>query len=261
MSEFFKLLKDVQLHRASMIIGLSGWGNAGEASTISVRYLIDKLKAEKIGEIPSGRFYVYQIQRPLVAIKRGLVQDYRPFRNDLFCWKDQKEGTGLIFLLGAEPHLNWESYSQAVLKVAESLKVSRIYTLGGYLVDPSLTGASFVTGSSNNKEIIAELGSVGVELVDYNGPTSVYSEILWSGRAHNIDVVSLWCAVPFYREGTNPEASYNLLSKLTIMLDLKLELTDLKKKADSFTAQIAAEGGGQMRRLTDNFEKRPSFLI
>ncbi|MFB0503826.1 MAG: PAC2 family protein [Candidatus Bathyarchaeia archaeon] len=261
MSKFFKLLKHVQLHKASMVIGLSGWGNAGEASTLSVSYLIDKLKAEKIGEIPSVRFYVYQIQRPLVAIKAGLVQDYRPLRNDLFCWKDQNEGADLVFLLGAEPHLNWVIYAQAVLNVAESLKIRRIYTLGGYLADPSLTGASFVTGSSNNREIIAELKSVGVELVDYKGPTSVYSEILWSGKAKNVDVVSLWCAVPFYGEGPNPEASYDLLSKLMAMLDLKLELTDLKKKADSFAARISAEVGGEMRRLTDDFEKRPSFLI
>lgn len=261
MSRFFKLLKDVQLHKASMVIGLSGWGNAGEASTLSVSCLIDELKAEKIGEIPSGRFYVYQIQRPLVAIEAGLVQDYRPLRNDLFCWKDQNEGADLVFLLGAEPHLNWVLYAQAVLNVAESLKIRRIYTLGGYLADPSLTGGSFVTGSSNNREIIAELKSVGVELVDYKGPTSVYSEILWSGKAKNVDVVSLWCAVPFYGEGPNPEASYNLLSKLMAMLDLRLELADLKKKADSFAARISAEVGGEMRRLNDDFEKRPSFLI
>lgn len=261
MSEFFKLLKEVQLQKASMVIGLSGWGNAGEASTLSVSYLIDKLKAERIGEIPSGRFYVYQIQRPLVAIKRGLVQDYRPLRNDLFCWKDQNEGADLAFLLGAEPHLDWVIYAQAVLNVAKRLEIRRIYTLGGYLADPSLTGGSLVTGSSNKREIVGELKDVGVELVDYNGPTSVYSEILWSGKAKDVDVVSLWCAVPFYGEGPNPEASYNLLSKLQAMLHLKLELTDLKKKADSFVGQIPADFGQRMRRPSDDFEKRPSFLI
>lgn len=261
MSESFKLLKEVQLQKASMVIGLSGWGNAGEASTLSVSYLIDKLKAERIGEISAGRFYVYQIQRPLVAIERGLVQDYRPLRNDLFCWKDQNGGADLVFLLGAEPHLNWVIYAQAVLKVAESLEVRRIYTLGGYLADPYLTGGSLVTGSSNKREIIGELKNVGVELVDYSGPTSVYSEILWSGKAKNVDVVGLWCAVPFYGEGPNPQASYNLLSKLLTMLHLKLELTDLKKKADSFVGQISADFGQRMRRTPDDFEKRPSFLI
>lgn len=261
MDGIFRLDKDVKIHKASMIIGLSGWVNAGEVPTLSVKYLIDKLNAEKIGEIQSGRFYVYQIQRPLVAIKKGLVQNYLSFSNDIFCWRDEKKGMGLIFLLGAEPHLDWMGYSQAVLDVAERLRASRIYTLGGYLVDVSPISKPFVTGSSNNGEILAELKDVGLELVDYSGPTSVYSEIHWRAKSRNVDVVSLWCAVPFYGEGPNPKAAYSLMLKLTSLLDLKLELRDLKKEADSFAARVSDEIERRMRQPTGDLEKRPSFFI
>ena len=185
MDKLFHLYKNVQPNEASMVIGLDGWVNAGEASTLSVRYLIDRLRAEKIGKITFGRFYVYQIQRPLVSIKRGVVQDYRTIRNNIFYWTDKKEKC-IVFLLGVEPHLDWMGYSQAVLDVAESLRVNRIYTLGGYLIDASLTKEPFITGSSNNSKLLAELRSIGIQLIDYNGPTSVYQLVFIvksSGRA------------------------------------------------------------------------------
>ncbi|MCK4953206.1 hypothetical protein KAS14_05425, partial [Candidatus Bathyarchaeota archaeon] len=42
----------IKLHNAIMVIGLGGWGNAGEVSTFVVKYLADKLEAKKFGEIP-----------------------------------------------------------------------------------------------------------------------------------------------------------------------------------------------------------------
>jgi len=244
-----------------MIIGLNGWVNAGEVSTFSVKYLIDKLNAEKVGEVSSERFYVYQVQRPLVVIKRGLVQEYSPLKNDIFCWKNEEKETGLVFLLGVEPHLDWSDYSRAVLDIAENLGVRRIYTLGGYLVDASLAGEPVITGSSIDDRVLAKLRRVGIELVDYSGPTSVYSEILWQSKSRGISVVSLWCAVPFYGEGMNPKAAYNLLSKLKALLNLKIDLNDLKREADSFINRISTRTQERVKRLAGGLEKRPSFLI
>jgi len=67
MSGALRLNETVQLRNASLIVGLSGWGNAGEVSTFSVTYLIEKLKASQLGEIASEKFYDYQLQRPQVS--------------------------------------------------------------------------------------------------------------------------------------------------------------------------------------------------
>jgi len=249
-----------------MIIGLSGWVNAGEVSTLSVKYLIDKLKASKLGEIASERFYVYQLQRPLVVVKNGLVQEYQPLRNTLFYWKAAEEGAGLVFLIGAEPHLDWPRYSQIILDAARKLGVDRIYTIGGYVVDESLATEPFVTGSTNDDQILADLKKIGVQLVDYTGPTSVYSEILWQSRSRDIHVVSLWCAVPFYGQELDPKAVYSLLSKLVRLIDLRLDLEDLRQKATSVGAYVRGEGEERIRHLYGDLEKsratrRPSYFI
>lgn len=248
-----------------MIIGLNGWVNAGKVSTQSVKYLIDKLNAEQLGEIASERFYIYQLQRPLVVIKNGFVQKYQPPRNDLFYWKDREE-SGLVFLLGVEPHLDWPRYSRTVLDAAKNLGVRRIYTIGGYVIDASLSGEPFVTGSSTESEILAELKEVGVRLVDYAGPTSVYSEILWESRSRDVDVASLWCAVPFYGQESDPKAVYTLLLKLTEIIGLKLDLEDLKEKAASFGARVYGGTEERMRHLLGDLDKsqtrkRPPYFI
>jgi len=266
MDSSLRMDKVVKLRSGSMVIGLSGWVNAGEVSTLSVKYLTDRLNAEKLGEIASERFYLYQLLRPLVVVKSGFVQEYQPPKNIFSYWKDQEEGTGLVFLLGVEPHLDWSGYSRAVLDAAESLGVTRIYTIGGYIVDPSLASEPFVTGSSNNSQILTELKKIGVELVDYTGPTSVYSEILWQSRSGDIDVISLWCAVPFYGQESDSKAVYILLSRLVRMLSLKLDLEDLKQKADSFSPYIAGGTGDRTRHLLGDLDKtraakRPSYFI
>lgn len=258
--------KTIQLLNGSMIIGLSGWVNAGEASTLSVKYLIDKLSAGRLGEIASEKFYVYQLQRPLVVVRNGLVQDYQPPKNEIFCWEGGEEGKGLILLLGAEPHLDWPGYSQIVLDMAKRLGANRIYTLGGYLVDASLTTEPFVTGSSNNSQALSDFQKFGVEPTDYTGPTSIYSEILWRGKSSGVDVVSLWCAVPFSGQESDLKAVYTLVSKLTQVIGLRLDLEDLKQKAASFRAQIRGEAEERIRQLIGDVDKsriakRPSYFI
>lgn len=259
--------KSVQLRNASMIIGLSGWVNAGEVSTLSVKYLIGRLGAKKLGEIASERFHFYQVQRPIVVVKDGLVEEYEPPKNSLFYWKDEKEErTDLAFLLGAEPHLDWPSYSRTVLDAAISLGVNRIYTTGGYIVDPSVITEPFVTGSSNKSEILVELEKFGVELVDYTGPTSVYSEILWQSRTRDVDVVSLWCAVPFHGQESDFKALYTLLSKLVRMVGLNLDLEDLKQKSDRYDTHVPPGTEERMRLVFGDLEKsrsvkRPSYFV
>lgn len=84
MDEELRIVEKVQLHNAPMVIGLSGWGNAGEVSTFTVKYFVDKLCAKKFGEIPTERFHDYLIQRPIVSIKEGVIESYIPPKNEFF---------------------------------------------------------------------------------------------------------------------------------------------------------------------------------
>ncbi len=236
MNEEIRIDERIKLDNAVMIMGLDGWGNAGEVSTFTVEYLIDKLSAKKFGEIHPEKFHDYLIQRPVVSIERGIIKSYVSPRNDFFYWRNKERGADLVLLLGYEPHLNWPRYTESVLKLGE-MGINRIYTIGGYLADISHEGGTPITASTNNDELIAELKRTGLEFINYKGPTSVYGEILWKARDKKIDVVSLWCAVPIYVRGLYPKAAYCMLKKITKIIDIKLDLKSLKEKIEDFKAQ------------------------
>jgi len=267
MSEDVRIEKKVEFRNSQMIIGLDGWVNAGKVSTFSVKYLIDKLGAEKFGEILQGRFHDYIIQRPFVSIKEGLMRSYIPPQSSLYYWKG-KNKSDLVLLLGIEPYLDWPRYAEAVLEVAKKTNVNRIYTIGGYLTDISPENETLISSTTNNRNMIDKLKKIGVVLTNYTGPTSVYSEILWRCKMEKIDVISLWSAVPIYIEGIYPKAAYHMLKKITCLAGIEIDLTDLKKKADAFKGEFERRTLSQleMRRLLENLrvrrkEKRPTYIL
>lgn len=267
MNDEIRIDEKVELHNAVMILGLDGWGNGGKVSTFTVKYLAHKLGAKKLGEIPSERFQNYLIQRPLVTIKEGLMESYVPPGNELFYRKGKKGDRDLVLVLGFEPHLEWERYTRAILRLAEEMDVRRIYTIGGYLADLSHETETPISSSTNNKKIISELEKAGLELTNYRGPTSVYSEILWRSKEKKLDVVSLWGAVPMYVAGIYPKAAYHVLKKLSQLIGMDLDLGDLKKRAEEFEAEVEGEvvGRSQMRSLIEDMrrrsrEKEPSYI-
>ena len=249
-----------------MIVGLEGWVNAGKVSTFSVKYLIDKLKAQRFGEILQGEFHDYAIQRPFVSIKEGVIRSYVPPRSILYYWKGGNN-LNLILLLGVEPYINWPRYSDAVLEVAENMNVRRIYTIGGYLADVGAEEEIMISSTTNNKDLIDELKKTGLVLTSYAGPTSVYSEIMWKCKSKEIDVISLWSAVPIYIEGIYPKAAYYMLKKITRLAGLEIDLTDLKKKAESFrfSSERRVMARSEMRRLLKNLRekegRKPTYIL
>jgi len=268
MGQDLNVEEDIHLHNAVMIIGLGGWGNAGEVSTFSVKYLVDKLNAKKFGEIRCEGFHDYFIQRPVVSIERGIMQSYITPENSLFY--SRKEGRAdLVLLLGYEPHLNWPGYAGAVLRLAEEQDVRRIYTMGGYLADISHESETPISGSTNNGKLVSELEKAGIELTNYNGPTSVYSEIMWRAKEENLGVISLWCAVPMYSTGPYPKAAMRMLNKLEQLIGIELDLKDLEEKAETFQKQFERESRGERQprdmlealRGRRGLEKEPSYIF
>jgi len=255
-----KIDKKIQLHKAIMIIGLEGWGNAGKVSTFTVKYLVDKLGAKRLGEIPHERFHDYFIQRPLASIEQGLIKSYTSPKNELFYWRSKKGKNDLLLLLGLEPHHNWPEYTEAVLSLAKKFRIRRIYTIGGYLTDISHLNESLITSSTNNKKILTELEKVGLELTNYKGPTSVYSEILWRSKEKKIDVVSLWIAVPIYVEGAYPKAAYDMLEKLVQLTDIVIDLSDLKKRAEAFEKEVISKPSGIISDMAKRREKDTTYI-
>lgn len=54
-------------------------------------------------------------------------------------------------------------------------------------------------------------------------------------------MVNLWCAIPIYVRGLYPKAVYCVLKKITKLIDIKLDLEELKDKAEAFKNHFKIE--------------------
>jgi proteasome assembly chaperone (PAC2) family protein len=234
MKETLHLREDIILNNSIMLIGLHGWGNGGQVSTYSLQYLINTFQANDFGEIISDQYHNYQIERPIVTVKQGIMESYHPPKNELFYWQDPKAEMDLLFLQGTEPHINWANYAAVILELAVDKNVQRIFTIGGYLTDIASGETLPISASTNNLKLIDELTQAEVSLTNYTGPTSIYSEVSWQGKQQNIDVISLWCGVPYYIKDLFPPAVLQILRKIQRLSTITIDFTALQQEVDSY---------------------------
>jgi proteasome assembly chaperone (PAC2) family protein len=245
-----------KLNRGSLVIGLSGWGNAGSVSTLCLTYIIEKLDAVEIGEIIPGKFYDYNTQRPHVSIEKGVIKEYDPPRN-LFYYSKAKSGCpALLLLKGTEPHIDWSGYARSVLEAVEIMGARRIYMIGSYVGDVPHTVEPVISVSAKSAEFLRGISHLGMQLTDYDGPTGVYSEIIEEGHKRGIDAMSIWGAVPPYVEGPDPKVAFHILEKIVSIIGVDIPLLEMKGEGEDLDEQIAEEAkqNPDLRRLISSLE-------
>lgn len=234
MKETLRLRDNIALNNSIMLIGLHGWGNAGQVSTYTLQHLINSFQAVGFGEILSDQYHHYQIERPQVTVQQGIMESYHPPKNELFYWKDPDAETDLLLLQGTEPHIKWANYATVILDLAINQNVQRIFTIGGYLTDIASVDSLPVSASTNNSTLINEIMQAEVILTNYTGPTSIYSEVSWQGKLQNIDVISIWCGVPYYIKDLFPPAVYQILKKIQQISDIAIDFNTLQQEVDRY---------------------------
>jgi proteasome assembly chaperone (PAC2) family protein len=234
MKETLSLRENVALNNSVMVIGLHGWGNAGQVSTYTLQYLINSFQAVNFGEIISDQYHNYQIERPLVSINQGIIESYHPPKNELFYWKHPENKADLLFLRGSEPHLNWAEFASLILDLAMDQCVQRIFTIGGYLTDIASSNSLPISASMNNPKFVDELTQAEIILTNYSGPTSIFSELSWQAKSQSIDVISIWCGVPFYIKELFPPAVFQILKKIQRISDISIDFHALQHEVDIY---------------------------
>jgi len=255
------LYEKPELSSPYLIMGFGGWPDAGKVSTGTVDYLKNKLQAKKFAEIKSDNFYDFSILRPLTTIKEGLEKELKFPSNEFFFWKDEKSPHDLIIFLGSEPHLRWDEYANLLVDFAKELKVEKVCMIGGNYAAVPHTRES-VSGLVSHPELRSELIKYEVDLSDYQGPASIHTLLLDNCKKANIKVVNLWGNAPHYIRGWNSRVSYALLKRITKILEIEVDLEDIKSKGESLVAQIDKLIGqepklqGYVKKLEESYELR-----
>jgi len=249
-----------------LVMGFEGWPDAGRVSSGVVSQLRDKLEAKKFAEVKADDFYMFQspgveVRRPPTDIEDGLVKALSLPSTSFWFYKNDKSAHDLIISLGMEPELRWNNYVDLVLDLAQEFGVQRLYTVGGTYDTVPHTIEPMISAVLNDASLKAEMREYGVGLIDYKGPSSIHTMLVVTASKRELKAASLWGHVPSYIQVPNAKVCYGILSKLARMLEIALDLEDLKKASEYLDDQVSKaikqkpELEDYVRRLEEEYSK------
>lgn len=221
-----------EIRDVNFIIGFGGWPNAGEVSTRTILNLKIKLRAKKFAEIEPFDFYDMTSWRPTVDIKEGEIERFYIPKNELFYSKEPP----IILLMGIEPQFGWKKFSRMILKVAKETRARMIITIGGTLDRVHHLAPTLITAVVNDGSLKEKLGDI--KYIEYRGPSSFHTFLLREARRERVRAISLWAHTPIYIRGYNPKTCYDILRKLEDLLNIRLDLEDLRRMSEMFEIEI-----------------------
>jgi proteasome assembly chaperone (PAC2) family protein len=77
-----------------------------------------------------------------------------------------------------------------------------------------------------------------ISLSEYSGPGSIHSLVLFESAKRKIPALSLWGHVPEYIQDAYPVAVYGVLQRLQQIMEIDVDLSDLKRESDSFARKL-----------------------
>jgi uncharacterized protein (TIGR00162 family) len=213
-----EIIETPKLKNPSLICGLPGSGYVGK---LALDYLIDELKGVPFANIFSSSF------PPQVLIQPDGTVDL--MKNTLYYCKGKSHD--LVLLGGdAQPVTPESEYEMAdeITRICEKIGVTTIYTLAAYITG-TFSKTQKVHGTSTSVEIVKQFTKHGILQMTTGSITGMNGLIIGVGKKKGITGVCLLGETSGYV--VDAKASKAVLEILSKMLDLKLDLTSISKKA------------------------------
>lgn len=230
-------LEKPNLSNPTLVIGFEGWPNAGEVSSSTLQYLIEKLDAKKFASIPIENFYQLSSSRPVAVIKEGRLRELKLPGNHFYYSKPPFSKDFILFQ-GVEPHFHWSLFVDLLFGLAEKFDVSQILTIGGTYDYIPHTYPPMVSALFNHENLKERVTRAGLGLTEYTGPISIHTFILESARKRGLKALSLWGHAPQYLQTKNVKVAYSVLRSLIDLTEMKIDLSEMERASDYFDQQV-----------------------
>ena len=215
-----------------VVAAFDGWNDAGDAATWAVRHLDQRWDATLFAEIDPESFFDFASVRPVVELDGDARTLHWPANH----FSSVTGPRPMILLQGIEPQLRWRTFSDQVMTIAKSFDASMVVTLGALLAETPHSRPVTLYGGSDNPGLQERLG---LEKSSYEGPTGIVGVLTQAAQQHGIPTASVWAAVPNYVSGaSSPKAALALLERLSELLSIRIEVTDLEIAASAYERQI-----------------------
>jgi len=224
------------LRRPTLVAAFSGWNDAADAASDGVRWLARTVGARVFATLDTEEYLDFQAARPTVELVDGVIREIQWPALAFSAGTLPGGGRDLVLLLGVEPNLRWPTFCDDVISVARTTGCELVVTLGALLGDVPHSRPMRCTGSATDEVLAAKLG---MERSRYEGPTGIVGVLHDAARRVGFASASIWAPVPHYvATAPNPKATRALLSRLSTLIDIELDLSDLDIAASAWERSV-----------------------
>ena len=264
-SEILEVLRTPTLPEATLVLAFSGWMDGGDVSTGTVNRLVSLLEADRIAEIDSEPFYIYNFPgsmeitalfRPHVEIEDGLVKSFDMPSNTFYA----HDPANLILFVGKEPNLRWRAFGDCIFSMARKVGVTRILFVGSFGGGVPHTREPRLYVACSDSEMLPEMEKYGLRRTGYDGPGSFTNYLMTRAEPAGVQMVSLVAEIPGYLQGTNPLSIEAVTRRLAKILQLPLDLASLRSTSTKWEFKISnlveqdEELAEEVRRLEELYD-------
>lgn len=253
-----KLRKAGNMAKRYILMGFSGWPDAGNVASLTIQHFIESLTPEKLLEFASEDLQDMMISRPTVEIDDGLIKGLYFTEGAFYLWSSANENASLLILKSPEPGFRWREFSEKILDLCEVMSVQRIYLVGGLLDMVPHTRRPKISAAVNMDHLRAEIMAYGITPSNYRGPAGIHSLILLKARERGLEAVSIWGHASSYMPYPNAIVAFHLASSLAEMMKIPIEFERLAELANTLKRRLdtAMEENPELRSIVRELERK-----
>ncbi|MDO8389105.1 MAG: PAC2 family protein [Actinomycetota bacterium] len=233
--EHVRWLAQPTLQQPVLIAAFTGWNDAADAASNSVRHLIEVWHAEPLAEIDPEEFTDFATVRPHVRLtaeqKRAIVWP------TVGLWSARTPGGDVILMLGPEPALRWRLFTEQIVGIAQHFQASMVLTLGALLADVPHTRPVQLIGTATDQGTIDRFD---LQRSRYEGPTGIVGVLQDACTRTDLPSASLWAAVPAYASQVpSPKASLALVQRACEMIGTPAPVGRLQVESAEYETRVS----------------------
>jgi proteasome assembly chaperone (PAC2) family protein len=221
---------------------IASWPGIGNVSLIIARYMQEKLNAQEIGHIEPFDFF-----DPIgVMVKNNVIEAPQFPENKFYFFRNPKAQRDLVlFISDEQPRAKGYDLANHILDICSQIKVKRVFTCAAAIVRIHHTETPKVWAAATNPKLIEEIKKYNVILKGQIQIAGLNGLFLGVAKERDVDGICLLGETPSYTTRIpNPKAAAAILEVLIKMLNVELDLTELKaiaKQSEETMKKIAAE--------------------
>jgi proteasome assembly chaperone (PAC2) family protein len=206
------------LRNPVLLVALRGLFDISGVATSALDWMIKERDYVVVADVDPDPFFDFTQERPEVYLDDDDQRQLRWPENEFLVIRYPEDSRDIVELNGVEPHVNWKTFTQCIVHVAQRLKCSLVVSLGAAAEQVPHTRVPFVVGSTTHDELAQRLG---LSRPQYQGPTGVAGVLLEALDSAGIANVSLRVGVPHYlMNAQHPKSAAALLQHLQHVLGI-----------------------------------------